>query len=151
MHGEAEALFALFEFALRPASGVAVLDFAQRALDRQHQARPVLLEHIIDGALFQRLDGALLADGAGDEDEGCVGPPRSGDLQCVHAVETRQSVVGQNQVGREGRECFFIIGAGIHAPAEDIQASQLHFPEQHFRVLHAVFDEQYLDLPARGH
>jgi len=101
--------------------------------------------------LFQGLNGALLADGARDEDEGCVGPARSGDLQRVRAVESRQSVVGQNQVRRESRERFFVIGAGIHPAADDIEAPQAHFPEQHFRVLHAVFDEQYLDLPVHGH
>jgi len=71
-----------------------VFGFAQRAFDRRHQPRAALLEHIIDGALFQGLNGALLADGARDEDEGCVGPARSGDLQRLRAVESRQRVVG---------------------------------------------------------
>src|SRR5882762_6008991 len=101
MHGKTEALFALLEFALRPAPGVALFRIAQRALDRRHEPRPAFLEHIIDGALLQRLDGALLADRAGDEDEGRVGTLRSGDLQRVRAVETRQSVIGQDEVRRE--------------------------------------------------
>src|SRR6266446_7527502 len=129
MHGKTEALFALLEFALRPAPGIAVIGFAQRALDRRHQPRSAFLENIIDGALLQRLDGALLADRAGDEDEGRVGTARFGDLQRVGAVETRQSVIGQDEIRRESGERFFVIGARIHPAADDVQALYAYFAE----------------------
>jgi hypothetical protein len=150
VHGKAKAFFALFEFALRPAPGVAIVGFAQRALDRRYQPRPAVLEHVIDGALLQRLDGALLADGAGDEDERCFGTAQSGDLQSVDTVEARQRVVGQDHVRRERRERFRVLRLGVDAAAVDLESAQPHFTEQHFRVLHAVFDEQYFDGSGHG-
>src|SRR5260370_10220263 len=108
MHGKTEALFALLEFALRPAPGIAVIGFAQRALDRRHQPRSSFLENIIDGPLLQRLGGALLADRAGAEDEGRVGTARFGDLQRVGAAETRQSAIGHDEIRRESRSALFV-------------------------------------------
>ncbi len=151
MHGEAEPLFALFELSLCPAPGLALFGVAQRPLDGRHQPRSILLQYIIDRALLERLDGAFLADGAGDEYEGCVGAQQLRDLQRIGAVESRQCVVGQDEIRRESRERLFVHGAAVHAAADEVQTLQAHFAQQYFRVLHAVLDEQDLDFAARAH
>ena len=60
MHGEAKPLFALFEFAQRPPPGIPFRHLLQGSFDRGYEPRAIVLEHVIDGTGFERLDRALL-------------------------------------------------------------------------------------------
>ena len=84
---------------LESAARAAAAGFAERAANRRHQARHVGLEHVIVGTALQRIDGALLADGSGEEDERNVGFHFPRDFQRGNAVETRQREIGKDQVG----------------------------------------------------
>ena len=46
---------------------------AQGAMNRGHQPRQPMLEHVVGRALLERLDRHFLAQGAGDKNERCVG------------------------------------------------------------------------------
>ena len=146
VHGKTKPLFALLEFAQRPASGVAFRHFLQCALDRRDQPGPIVLQHVIDRALPQRFDGAFLADGSRDEYERRIGPSLQRHLQGKSPVEFRQRVIGQNQIRREAIQRLFIGGRSLDAAVDDAQSAVPHFAQQHFCVLHPVLDQQYFDL-----
>ena len=59
----------------------------QCALHCRHQPLGVALQHVVDGAALERLDGALFTDRAGEEDEGNVGYFAARNLERRHAVE----------------------------------------------------------------
>jgi hypothetical protein len=70
----------------------------QRPQDRGGQALEALLQHVIRRAPLQRLDRDLLAEGAGNEDEGrrWAEPPGHGER--AQAIEGGQHVIGQNEI-----------------------------------------------------
>jgi hypothetical protein len=91
-------LASLFSRALSTRALAPVLRLAQRALDGRCQARQIMLEHIIGGAFGQRLDGRLLAHGAGDEDKRNLGTPFLHQPQGRHAVVHGQLEIRQDNV-----------------------------------------------------
>jgi hypothetical protein len=62
------------------------------------QARQVVLHHVVLGAGPHGGHGGLLAEGAGDEDEGQVGVVGADDLQRPVAPEAGHGVVGEDDV-----------------------------------------------------
>lgn len=72
--------------------------FPERPLHRRHEAREALFEHVIGGAGLERLDRRLLAQGAGDEDEGDLGAALPGTGEGREAIVGRQGVVGEDKV-----------------------------------------------------
>jgi len=92
-------VFGLFaEGGLGPAADPALAPLAQRPLDGGGQALHPVLEHIVGGTGLHRLDGEVLADGAGEEDEGGVGQLRVRELQGLEPAEARQLEVGKDEV-----------------------------------------------------
>ena len=145
MHCETKAFLAFLQFAQRPAPGIPIRHLLEGALDHGNQAGQTVFEYVVDGTLAQRLDGALFAYGAGNEDERCVGTSLPRDVQRQRTIEFRQRVVGQNEVGRERVERLQICGLALHTACDDGQAAAAHFGEQKLRVLDAVFDHQDAD------
>ena len=64
----------------------------------RRQPLELVLEHVIGRAALERLDGDLLAERPGDEDEGCRGSEFARDVEGVQAVEGRQEIIGQDQI-----------------------------------------------------
>ncbi len=58
----------------------------------------MLLGHVVPGALLQQLDRMFLPECPGNEDERNLWCNRSGDLQCLLAVEAGQRIVRENEV-----------------------------------------------------
>ncbi len=81
-----------------------LLHFAQGPPHGRPQPGQPLLEHVIRGAVLQGLDGCLLAQGAGDEEEGGLGTFLLCGRESGQAVVGRKRVVGQDEVGGEVAE-----------------------------------------------
>ncbi len=77
----------------------ALLDVPQGALDARHQSAETVLQDEVGGAQLQRLGGAVFADMAGHQDERQARRGVAHQLQRLHAVERRQVIVGDHQVG----------------------------------------------------
>ena len=73
--------------------------FGERPHDGARQSIEALLRHVIGGTALQRLDGDVLAEGAGDEDEGDVGAGLAGDGEGAQAVEGWGGLSGISCVG----------------------------------------------------
>jgi hypothetical protein len=125
---------------LRPGSGL-----VDGAPDRRHQPRHVLLQHIIDGACAQGLDGALLADGAGQEHEGNLRRLLLRDAQCRHAIELRQGEVGEDQVGGEILQGFDQRLFGFDAAPVTGDSRTFELVQGTFRIGLLVFHEEDAD------
>ncbi len=121
------------------------LRLAQRALDGRHQAREVLLQHIVDRAGAQCLDRALLADGARQEQERHVGGPLAGDAQRGHAVELRQREIGEHQLGPELVQLADQRRLGLDPSPVTSDVRALDLVGSPFRILLDVFDEEDAD------
>jgi hypothetical protein len=74
------------------------LELAQLARHGRAQARQVALEHVIVGARLHGLDGLLLADVPGDDDERHVDLPFLQDLESVEPPPARQAIVRDHRV-----------------------------------------------------
>jgi len=83
-----------FGLALAGADG----GFAQFAFDDRGQAAEVAFHEVIVGAGFHGRHRHILADAAGDDDEGDVQAGFLEQLQGAHGVERREVVVGQDYV-----------------------------------------------------
>lgn len=73
---------------------------ADRADHRARQARRVVLDDVVVGAILQRLDRGLLTHGAGDEDEGC-GTVLAHQAQRLVSGKARHAQVRQHDVRLE--------------------------------------------------
>ena len=69
-----------------------------RVHQRRHQPRQVVLLQVVGGAVAHRLDRGVLADLAGDEDEGHVAGVGLQQLERDQAAEARHVVVGDDDV-----------------------------------------------------
>ncbi len=143
MHGEAKTLLALLQLAQRPAAGIALRDILECPLDGGHQARPIVLEHVIDRTLAQRLQRPLFADGSRYENERGVGPLPPRDLQCEGSVEAGQGVIRQDQIGGEILERGLIADLVLDPPTVHVQAAAAHLAHQQFGILRTILHEQH--------
>ena len=80
--------------------------------ERRHQPRQVVLLQVVGGAVAHRLDRGVLADLAGDEDEGHVARIRLQQLERDQAAEARHVVVGDDDVPGLG-ERLEEVGLGL--------------------------------------
>ena len=64
--------------------------------------------------LMHRIDGQFLADRCGDEQEWNVRRVLAREGQRRHAVETRNGIIGENEVEVAGLEGGDKIAAGVH-------------------------------------
>ena len=144
-----EAAAHQFELDLDLATLAALLGFGERALDRRGQANQIGLEHVVGGAVLQRADRILLADGPRDEDERHLGAELAREAQRRHAVEARHREIRQDDVGRElarrQHESLLAVGDAVR----DAQAGPLELAHLQLRVGRHVFREQHADRRCR--
>ncbi len=122
----------------------------QRARDRGHEPRTIVLHDVIDRSPVQRLDGPLLADRRRDEDEGNVGRARANDLERPDAVEAREAVVGENEVRPELRQRRAQRGLGVDPQRFRGEPALAKVAREQLGVLHDVLDQQHAN-GARSH
>ena len=118
------------------------------ALYRRHQALRITLQDVVDRTALQGLDGALLADGAREEDErhpGCLGA-RNG--QCRHAVESGEAEIGQDEIGRARAQRAAHLGLVHHALEGACVAALLQAPPGQLGVRRGILDQQDSQRPA---
>src|SRR3954447_5834977 len=84
--------------ALRFFARPALAYFLQRALDSRYETIEPLFENVVGRTALERIDRALLAEEAGDDDERRVGSALAGQLQRGKAVEGRQKIVREDDV-----------------------------------------------------
>ena len=131
----------LFQAHARAADG----RFVQRPAHRRRQSRHVGLEHVVVGAALQRIDGALFADGAGEEDERGVGRELARDLERGEAVEPGQGEIGKDEVGAAFRERAPKHGLGIHALPVAGETACLELTDGDLRLRRHVFHQNQSD------
>jgi hypothetical protein len=115
----------------------------QRALHGGHEPLGIGLQYVVGRAALQGLDRALLADRAGEKDEGNVGRHLAGDGERGHAVELRQAEIRQDDVREHRGE------RGAHLPlvhhtlmGADV-AGLLETPDGELGVGLGILDEQH--------
>ena len=77
---------------------LALMALAQGPLHRGREPLHAVLEHVIVSAGMERLDRAVLADVAGNENERDFGPDFPRDLQRLGAVELAEGKIRQDKV-----------------------------------------------------
>ena len=84
---------------------VAVLLLLQGVRHRLPQPGQPVLEQVVGGALPEALDGGLVAEGAGDDDDGVSPGSRLPHhrVQHLQGVELGQVIVGQDDIGSGAR------------------------------------------------
>ncbi len=127
---------------VEPAVFVALV---QRPHDRVGQALQALLDHVVARAAGQRLHREFLGQGAGDEDEGHLGPARVGQGQRGIAVETGQHVVGEDHVEVADLQRLDEAFSRPHPLRLYGQPRALELGTDQFGVQRAVFQHQDAD------
>jgi len=69
-----------------------------------HQPLRITLQDVVNRAALQSLDGSLLADGPGKEDEGNPGRFGTCNGERRHAIEAGQTEVRQYEIGQLGAQ-----------------------------------------------
>jgi hypothetical protein len=101
---------------------------------RRNQPRQVVLQQVVAGAVAHGLDRRVLADLAGNQDEGHVQTAGLEQVQCHQAGEAGQVEIGQHHVpfllerGQEGR--LGVDAQGLHLQAAAAQVRQGQFVVQ---------------------
>ena len=83
---------------LRGSAVFAFLALAPGAPDRGNEALHPILEDVVLRARLQRLNGAVLTDGAGEENEGRRREPLPDNRECVKARERAEGEIRENDV-----------------------------------------------------
>ena len=115
------------------------------ALDGGAEAGVVALDQVVVGAGLHGGDGDVLADVAGDDDEGHVG------IELMHLVQRQQAgVVGQGVVGEDDRPGAFAQGARhalgvLHAAVVRRVAGAAQGQQQQVKIVGRIFDDQDVD------
>jgi len=129
-------------------AGAAQLCFLEGTLDGRDQALRVTLQNVVDRAALQSLDGALLADGAGNEDEGNPGRFGTRNRERRHAIETGQTEVREDEI----RQLCVQRGAHlelVHDAAERAHVARLlEAPHRQLSVRLRILDQQDAQRPA---
>ena len=117
----------------------------ERAAHRRRQPRHIGLQHVVIGAALQRVDGALLADGAGQEDERCVRRHLLRDFQRRDAIEAGQGEIGEDEIGFDFDERTPQYGFRIHALPCAGETACFELTDGDLRFRRHVFDENQSD------
>ena len=103
-----------------------------------------VLQHVVGRPVPERLDGQLLAEGAGQEDERHARLPLPRQPQGGRPVERRQQVVGQDHV-RPGVDGGGEVGGRLHPRQLVRQAGLVQRRRRQLRVERAVLQQQDAD------
>jgi hypothetical protein len=135
---------------LRRDPGAVVGRLVERAHHGARQAAEAVLQHVIGGAPLQRIDGAVLAERAGDEDERQLCVVLADDFQRLESAETRQREIRQHDVRAESLQCLAQPDLGIHPARVEHGAGAPQRTRHQLGVDLLVFDQQYPDCLAHG-
>ena len=142
IHERVEALFAVDQFKLGAAQAGAGAGIVQFALQCGRQARQIVLHDVIIGAGFHDGDRHLLADGAGDQDEGGVAVLQSAQGQCIHAVKAQHGKVRQHHIPLL-RQCFGQRSTVLHALRRQVEACLVQRAHDQRGVVIRVLHQQH--------
>ena len=109
---------------------------------RRHQARQVVLQQIVAGAVAHRLDGGVLADLAGQQDERDQPAALLQQLQRHQAGEARQVEVREDHVPRLEQR-IAVLGLALHAPHDAGDAAAPQVGQRQFVIQFRILDVQY--------
>jgi len=87
-----------FAFGFDGAEFLAFLAFAEGAADGGDEAKRAVFEDVVVGAGAHGVDGAVFADVAGEEDEGCGRDGFAGEAEGVAAVEADEAEIGEDEI-----------------------------------------------------
>ncbi len=127
------------------------LGLLERAAHRRTEPREIVLEHVVHGALMQRLDGTLLADRAGHEDEGHVGRELARNRQRGESIESRQAQIRQDQMRAEPLERLTHREFALHAADLAADAGARQFAETQLSLGRGILDHQDAHRTRRHH
>ncbi len=99
---------------------------ADRTCHRRRQARRLVLDDVVIGALLQRRHRILLTHGAGDEDEGYFRRGLAHDAQRIITGKPRHAQVGQHDVRLERGQCLAQFGLALDTLEAGLQARFEH-------------------------
>ena len=114
----------------------------QGALDGRTDPGQVALEQVVRGAGLHAADRGLFVDRAGDDEERDVRRALPGDREGGHAVEPRQGVVGEDDVGPELFELALERVASVHSPCVEVHARPAELVLDELGVHRDVLEDQ---------
>src|SRR5690606_33825700 len=88
----------LFERSFSLSALTPLARLGQRAIDHCRQSLQAIFEHVVGRAALQRLDRALFAERARDEQERRVGTALERDPERLQPVESGERIVSENQM-----------------------------------------------------
>ena len=144
--GQAFQPLAAHQFLLDPLPFGLDPRLAQGPLHRHRQARTAVLEDVVAGALAQSRHRHVLADRAGDEDEGDGVGMLADDGQGLVPGEPRHAQVRKHDVGSEGLQRPAQPGRVLHPHEIGVEVRVLQLELDQLRVLGRILDEQDPDL-----
>src|SRR5438093_13517880 len=116
--------------------------------DRGANPAHVFLEHIVGGASPHAVDGRLFVNGAGHADHGRSRSLLARQKQRLHAVETRQRIVRENDVRREFSQRGEERLAVVDAATDKSHSLPVQLALEHLSVRWRVFQNQNAHLGA---
>ena len=110
----------------------------------------MLLGHVIPGALLHQLDRMFLPECPGNEDERHLWCTRSGDLQCLLAVEAGQRVVRENEVRRRFAQLLGERLSRVDHLDQSVDPGLLEGPGNQLGVRRHVLEDEDAQLAVLG-
>ena len=133
----------IFELVLVCVAAAGITYYATPAYLRVgYQPVQPVLEHVIIGAAFERLDRHLVPVRAGHEDKGHLRAALPCGGQGAEAVKGRDPVVGENQVRRVMLQLVQELLAAFNPLGPEAQAGAVQFVLDELRIQRDVFDQQ---------
>ncbi len=129
-------------------AGTANLGVGERALHGGHESLRIGLENVVHGAAEQSVDGPLLADGAGEENEGDVRHSLPGDRERSHAVKSRQTEVREDEAGDPLLQGAAELQLRRYDTVAAVQAALRQALEGELNVGRGVLDQQDIQIRA---
>jgi len=119
-----------------------LLTLGQGALHDRHQALQPALQYVVGGACLETLDGDLLADGAGNEDERKVEILCPQQAQRGQPVEGGEGVVGEDEVIARGFYAIQELLTCLYTSPAAFVARRLQHPDFQFGIGRVVLDNE---------
>ena len=131
---------ARFQLVLDALALLALARLGERPQHRHRQLAQPLLDDVVGRALLQRFDRVVLAEHAGDEDEGRGGRSLARDGERLHAVEGGQGVIGEDQLVMPARDGGDEVRARAHAIDPEVELGGAEIFADELRVDAAVLE-----------
>jgi hypothetical protein len=144
-HDGAKALLACAQGALGALERSAFPTDSKRPIHRRGQPAQIVLQHVVQRAALQGLDGEFLADGSGHEEERHVRRLLACNQQRILAAEPGHREVAENDVGRERGQCPAQLHLVADADVFDRQRQVAQRPQDEFGIRWRVLDQQDIE------